>query len=109
MAYRYPSRCIAGSFGGACLTNRTAHDAALLGDGYATLGVGARAASDAASEGAAFDTSERVEDATGGQVFARRTGVDATQGIVHLGIAQLVAANEAELFDAKVGGIGRRP
>ena len=69
------------------LTNLTAKGAAHIGDGYATVSAGTRAASDAASGGLAFDTTERIAKSSAAQEFARRTGSTVPAGIVNLGIA----------------------
>ncbi len=88
------------------LTNRTAQGAARVGDGYATIGAGTRAATDATSGGLAFDTTEHFGNSSAGQEFARRTGLDVRAGIVHLGIARLLSVNAGEPYGAKVGAFG---
>ena len=88
------------------LTNLTAKGAAHIGDGYATVSAGTRAASDATSGGMAFDTTEHVGKVSAAQEFARRTGLTVPAGIVHLGIARLASANAGEPYGAKIGALG---
>ena len=88
------------------MTNRTAQGAAHLGDGYATVGAGTRAATDATSGGLAFETTERFGRSSAAEEFARRTGSAVRDGIVHLGIARLESVNAGEPYGAKVGALG---
>ena len=88
------------------LTNLTAKGAAHIGDGYATVSSGTRAASDAASGGLAFDTTERIAKSSAAQEFARRTGFIVPAGIVNLGIAWLASINAGEPYGAKIGALG---
>lgn len=88
------------------LTNLTAKGAAHIGDGYATVSAGTRAASDPTSGGLAFDTTEPFGVRSAAQEFARRTGLTVSAGIVHLGIARLAGANAGEPYGAKIGALG---
>jgi hypothetical protein len=88
------------------LTNRTARGAAHIGDGYATVSAGTRAASDTASGGLAFETTERIGKSSAGQEFARRTGLIVPDGIVHLGITRLASDNVSQRYGAKIGALG---
>ena len=85
-----------------------------LADNYASLGAGdkatgASAASDRAGmqpAGASFGVDELLGTTTAGSVFTRRTGHAAGAGLVVLGVQQLVAANAATPFHARVGAFG---
>jgi hypothetical protein len=71
------------------LTNRSVRRDSRLGDGYITLGAGARSIgnlSRTATDGQAFEVGERLGLDTAGQVYARRTGRDPGQGLVDLDI-----------------------
>jgi hypothetical protein len=76
-------------------------------DGYATLGAGTRAiGAGTVIDGAAFQIDETVEGDRAGQVFARRTGDQVRGGLVHLGLPEILEANDAELYDADIGALG---
>src|SRR5262249_20774860 len=78
-----------------------------LAGGYPPLHGGDKAvASDTADDGAAFEVDERVGASTAQEAFARRTGNDARRGLVHLGLPQIVAANQDTDFEADVGALG---
>ncbi|MEX1007259.1 MAG: hypothetical protein WD271_05380 [Acidimicrobiia bacterium] len=78
-----------------------------LAGGYATLSAGDKAVgSGTADDGAAFVVDEHVGAGTARQAFLRRTGTDASRGLVHLGLPQIVDANEATDFEAEVGALG---
>lgn len=78
-----------------------------LSGGYATLSAGDKAVgSGTAADGAAFEVDEHVGSGTAQQAFARRTGTDASQGLVHLGLPQIVDANLSTDFEAEVGVLG---
>ena len=49
---------------------------------------------------------EHVGAGTAAQAFARRTGADVSRGLVHLGLPQIVEANESTDFEAEVGALG---
>jgi hypothetical protein len=88
------------------MSTRSANGSAQLGDGYATISAGTRAATNHSNDGDALETREKFGDSTAAEVFARRTGVNASHGIVHLGIADVVDQNTGLLFDAKIGELG---
>jgi hypothetical protein len=77
-----------------------------LGDGYLTLGAGARATGDPLLTGQGFGVDEQFGDDVAGNVFASRTGVVPGGGLVYMPIATVVQANAAERFDAHVGRLG---
>jgi hypothetical protein len=78
-----------------------------LAGGYATLGAGDKAvASGTPDDGAGFMVSERVGVGDAGEAFARRTGVEVSSGLVHLGLPQIDAANDATDYEAEVGALG---
>jgi hypothetical protein len=78
-----------------------------LAGGYATLSAGDKAVgSGTAEDGAAFDVDEHVGAGTAVQAFRRRTGIDATRGLVHLGLPRIDEANEDTEYEADVGALG---
>jgi hypothetical protein len=90
----------------AALSTRSANGSAQLGDGYATISAGTRAATNHTNDGDAFEPDERFGNATAGDVFERRTGTSEKSGLVHLGLADVLDQNTGLLFDAKVGSLG---
>lgn len=76
------------------------------GDGYTTLDAGARARGARGADGLAFDVGEVFSGYPAEEVFGRRTGVKATEGVVNLGLPQIVAENERLPYDALVGALG---
>ena len=91
----------------ASLATRTISRTLDLADGYATLGAGTRAVGAGTTlDGQAFGEREEVGDATGAQLFARRTGREVDGGLVHLGIGAIERRNESELYDAQIGSLG---
>ncbi len=78
-----------------------------LVSGYATLGAGDKAtAARTADDGAAYDAHEELDGGTAAELFARRTGLEVNRGLVHLGLPELVAANDASLWRAHLGALG---
>jgi hypothetical protein len=71
------------------------------------MGSGARSAT-ASTDGDAVGATERFGNETGAAAYRQRTGHDAKRGIAQLGIAQIIRANAALLFDAHVGALGDR-
>ena len=92
--------------GVADLNTRSASGLSKLGVGYATLGAGTRSATDGVTDGDAFGANELFGDGTASDVFRLRTGRTVQRGLVHLGLAGLVAKNAGLLFDAKIGALG---
>jgi hypothetical protein len=89
------------------LTTRSLRPTTRLGDGYVTLGAGTRAVGDGGvTDGQAFGVDEPYGDASAGAVFSRRTGHVAREGLVHLGVEQIVERNESLHFDAEIGALG---
>jgi hypothetical protein len=76
-----------------------------LGNGYATIGAGTRAVAPDRVAGEGYGASEPVEGGTAGEVFARRTGLHVDDGLVQLGVREIVRANAAALYDASVGAL----
>lgn len=75
--------------------------------GYLTLGAGKRSkGTDTPSDGMGFDVDDRFGDATAGDAFTRRTGVNVDSGLVQLGIVALQDINEAEAGGTSVGALG---
>lgn len=85
-----------------------------LTSGYVTLGAGNKAVgvgptadgSGIEPDGAGFDAGESLGPDRAGAVFERRTGRSASDGLVHLGIGETVAANRHSVFGAEVGALG---
>ena len=88
------------------LNTRSASGLAKFGDGYATFGAGTRSATDGLTDGDAFGVNEPFVDGTASDAFRLRTGRTVRRGLVHLGLAGLVAKNAGLLFDAKIGALG---
>jgi hypothetical protein len=89
------------------LTTRTIASARDVASGYVTLGAGTRASgSESPSDGAAFDVGEPFGSATAASAFEQRTGQTSDRGLVHLGIAPIVEANDAVHLDAEIGALG---
>ncbi|MBA2326549.1 MAG: hypothetical protein H0V95_07890 [Actinobacteria bacterium] len=91
------------------LTTRASLDrrATRLGDGYITLGAGTRAIGDNGTmDGLGLGVDEPFGVDTAGVVFERRTGRTVTEGVVQMGIADIVDRNEALPFDAEPGALG---
>jgi hypothetical protein len=76
-----------------------------LGNGYVTIGAGTRAVAPDRVAGEGYDASEPIEGGTAAEVFARRTGLRVDDGLVQLGIHEIVQANDEALFDAEVGAL----
>ncbi len=78
-----------------------------LSDGYLTIGAGVRATGGSvATDGAAFGVDEEYGHDIAADVFQRQTGTSINEGIVHLGLAAILDANEDEGLDAMVGVLG---
>lgn len=89
---------------------RTTTDA---GDGYTTMGAGGRARGPVAAVGAAYEVDERVagegdgEGDPAGEVFSRRTGVDAPDGgLVSIAGPAIVSRNRGLPYDTVIGALG---
>jgi hypothetical protein len=90
----------------AAMSTRSGDGLAQLGDGYATISAGTRAATNHTNDGDAFEPDERFGNSSAADVFDRRTGIDVAHGLVHLGVADIVDTNNGLLFDAKIGELG---
>jgi hypothetical protein len=91
------------------LTTRSVNRETKLGEGYITLGAGTRSVGVSSfneSDGNAFDVREVYGADTAGEVYARRTGRAAGNGLVDLDIGDIVDRNKQELFDAEIGALG---
>jgi len=89
------------------LATRTISRRVTVADGYSTLNAGTRAVgAGGAADGEAFEIDEPFGRDTAGNVFERRTGEQVDRGIVALALAELLAENDAELYDAEVGALG---
>lgn len=85
---------------------RAARRRSSLGNGYVTIGAGARGIGNDQIVGQALDATERFGEQTAADAFAQRTGRRLSRGIVHLGIARLAADNAATDFGATPGALG---
>jgi len=90
----------------ASLTTRTIGSTDLI-NGYLTVSAGTRATGGSvATNGTAFNTDEEFGRDRAGDVFQRQTGQAVDGGIVHLGLASILDANEEENLDAVIGALG---
>ncbi len=88
------------------LTARTAGRTDLA-SGYLTLSAGARAASPRSPlDGAGMEPAERFGTVTARDAFRLNSGRDVTEGVVHLGLEPILAANGQEHLDTEVGALG---
>lgn len=88
------------------LSTRAAGGPRRVGDGYATLSAGTRAATDGMTDGDAFEAGERFGRDTAAAAFRVRTGRSVRRGLVQLGLAGVMAKNAGLLYDAKIGALG---
>jgi hypothetical protein len=91
------------------LTTRSVNRETRLGEGYITLGAGTRAVGVSSfneSDGNAFEVGEAYGTDTAGEVYTRRTGREAGNGLVDLDIGDILDRNKQELFDAEIGALG---
>ena len=88
------------------MVTRAAGRKSSIQGGYTTLGAGGRASAVTPLAGQAFETTEPYGDSTAGDVYRQRTGIDATSGIVHLGIDELIRENADGLYDPLIGALG---
>ncbi len=89
------------------LSVRVKRRQARLGESYATIGAGTRAVAPDEVAGLALSPDEPYERGTAADAFRRRTGNELDGASGHLALAELKAANDAELFDGEVGALGR--
>jgi hypothetical protein len=80
-----------------------------LGDGYVTIGAGARAVGRTLDEGQCFDAPEPFEEGSAREAMARRAGIPVADipesSVVCLAQPAIVARNEGLLFDAEPGAL----
>jgi hypothetical protein len=88
------------------MVTRTAGRKGSISAGYTALGAGGRASANSLLAGQAFEVSEPYGESTAGAVYRQRTGVDATSGIVQLGVDDLIHENAAGLYDPQLGALG---
>ncbi len=88
------------------MITRTAGRKSSIAAGYTALGAGGRASAATQLAGQAFETTEAYGDSNAGAVYRQRTGVEATSGIVHLGLEALVRENANGLYDPTIGALG---
>lgn len=88
------------------MITRTAGRKSSISAGYTALGAGGRASANTEVAAQAFEPDEPYGDSTAGAVYRQRTGVDATRGIVHLGLESLVQENADGLYDPTIGALG---
>jgi hypothetical protein len=88
------------------MITRTAGRKSSISAGYTAMGAGGRASANTLLASQAFETSEAYGDSTAGAVYRQRTGVDATSGIVHLGVEALINENADGLYNPTIGALG---
>jgi hypothetical protein len=88
------------------MITRTAGRKSSIAAGYTALGAGGRASASTLLAPQAFETAESYGVSTAGAVYRQRTGVDATSGIVHLGVEALVTENADGLYAPTIGALG---
>jgi hypothetical protein len=88
------------------LTTRSVRTRTSAGDGYLTLGSGARVVSDSSVAGQNLDPGERYGDDPATDVFARRLGYPMRGQVGALGMPSFVDANDKLLYDAEPGALG---
>jgi hypothetical protein len=87
------------------LLTRAAGKRFSLGNGYATIGAGTRAVAPDQVAGEGYDATEEIEGGTAAEVFVRRTGLRVDEGLVQLGVEEIIRANDEALYDASVGAL----
>jgi hypothetical protein len=88
------------------MITRTAGRKSSTSAGYTALGAGGRASANTPLATQAFETTEPYGDSTAGAVYRQRTGVEASGGIVHLGVEALIDENANGLYDPTIGALG---
>jgi hypothetical protein len=88
------------------LATRADRQPAALGAAYVTIGSGARAAGDGATDGEGLEVGERFGAVSAGAEYRQRTGAAPGSGIVDLGIARIESANSSLLYGAVPGALG---
>ena len=88
------------------LATRADRQPAALGAAYVTIGAGARAAGDDATDGEGLEVTERFGAVSAGAAFRQRTATAPGTGIVALGIARIESANASLLYGAVPGALG---
>jgi hypothetical protein len=88
------------------MITRTAGRKGSIAAGYTAFGAGGRASANTLLASQAFETTEPYGDTTAGAVYRQRTGVDATSGIVHLGVEALIQENADGLYNPTIGALG---
>ena len=89
----------------AMLSLRTIGARTSLGEGYATISAGNRAAAGTAEAGLALERRERFETGTAAQAYERRTLLEATGDLVHLGYPSIARTNNRYLYGAEPGAL----
>ncbi len=88
------------------LSLRTLGARTSLGEGYVTIGSGNRASVSTAIAGLALEPTEHFEEGTAAQAYARRTGIDPTGQLLHLGYPAIARLNSGYLYGAEPGALG---
>jgi hypothetical protein len=76
-----------------------------IGEGYVTIGAGNRASASSSIAGLALGPRERFEEGLAAQAYQRRTGVDATGDLLHLGHPSVDRTNRRFLYGAVPGAL----
>ena len=88
------------------LTTRAVTRRTSLGDGYTTLGAGARAQGVPAVDGFGFAVDEQFGPDSAAAAYRLRNGRSPGTGLVDLGVGEIVAHNDTLLYDAHIGALG---
>jgi hypothetical protein len=94
----------------ASMSHRTIGPTTTLGEGYATIGAGNRAAVDEIGAGDALQATgefpDYLEGATAEEVYQRRTGMSPRGNVLAVGIGPIQRRNRRLLYGAHVGELG---
>ena len=88
------------------LSTRAVDRRTTAGDGYATISAGTRADGVPEVDGLGFEVGERYQGTPATEIFARRTGLIAEEGLLSLALPKLDRVNTALDFDAEIGALG---
>ena len=93
------------------LSARGVHRRPTLGDGYVTIGAGARALGHPADDGQCLGAGEPFEDGTAREAMARRSGEPVAsippRSVVCLAQPAITVRNSNLLYDAEIGGLAK--
>ena len=76
------------------------------GEAYATIGAGNRAGADTTAAGLAMPPDAIFEGGEARGAYLRRTGIEPTGAVVHVGVARMQRRNDRLLYETEVGALG---